>query len=270
MEMEQVADHDATLWAENIGGIEETTVSFSPCVTVLVGRNATSRTSFLQVVMAALGSENVSIKSDADEAAAELSIDDRTYTRQFRRRGNQVTASGEPRLDDHDPADLFAFLLESNEARRAVAVNADLREVIMRPVDVADIHAETDRLVDQREDLESELDGLESLKQKLPPLEEKRRELRSQIEDKKAELRPKQEELAAADATVEEDREGASELDEKLEQLGSKRSALDDTRYELETEQESLEAVTRDQRELERELADLPDVPDGRIDEIES
>jgi chromosome segregation ATPase len=270
MEMEQIADHDATLWAKNIGGIEETTVPFSPGVTVLVGRNATNRTSFLQAVMAALGSENVLIKGDADEAAAELSIDDKTYTRQFHRRGDQVTASGEPYLDDPNPADLFAFLLESNEARRAVAVNADLREVIMRPVDVDDIHAEIDRLVDQRDDLESELDELESLKQKLPPLEEKRRDLRSQIEDKKAELRAKQEELAAADATVEEDREEASELDEKLEHLGSKRSALDDARYELETEQESLEAITRDQRQLERELADLPDVPDGRIDEIES
>lgn len=270
MEIEQVADHDATLWAENIGGIEETTVSFSPGVTVLVGRNATNRTSFLQAVMAALGSENVAIKGDADEAAVELSTGDETYTRQFHRRGDGITSSGEPYLDDPDPADLFAFLLESNEARRAVTVNADLREVIMRPVDVDDIRAEIDSLVERRDALESELDEFDSLKQKLPPLEEKRRDLRSQIEDKKAELRAKQEELAAADTTVDESRHEASGLDEKLDELGSKRSALDDARYELETEQESLEAITRDQRELERELADLPDVPDGRIDEIES
>ena len=270
MEIEQVTDHDATLRAENIGGIEETTVSFTPGVTVLVGRNATNRTSFLQAVMAALGSENVAVKGDANEAAVELSIGDETYTRQFRRRGDGIASSGEPYLDDPDPADLFAFLLESNEARRAVAANADLREVIMRPVDVDDIRAEIDGLVERRDALGSELDELDSLKRKLPPLEEKRRDLRSQIEDKKAELRAKQDELAAADATVDESRDEASELDEKLDELGSKRSALDDARYELETEQESLEAITRDQRELERELADLPDVPDGRIDEIES
>ena len=270
MEIEQVTDHDATLRAENIGGIEETTVSFTPGVTVLVGRNATNRTSFLQAVMAALGSENVAVKGDADEAAVELSIGDETYTRQFRRRGDGIASSGEPYLDDPDPADLFAFLLESNEARRAVAANADLREVIMRPVDVDDIRAEIDGLVERRDALGSELDELDSLKRKLPPLEEKRRDLRSQIEDKKAELRAKQDELAAADATVDESRDEAPELDEKLDELGSKRSALDDARYELETEQESLEAITRDQRELERELADLPDVPDGRIDEIES
>ncbi|WP_435096621.1 archaea-specific SMC-related protein [Halorubrum sp. N11] len=270
MQVEQVDDHDATLWAENIGGIEETTVSFSPGVTVLVGRNATNRTSFLQAVMAALGSENVAVKGDADEAAVELSIADETYTRRFHRRGDSISSSGEPYLDDPDPADLFAFLLESNEARRAVAVNADLREVIMRPIDVDDIRAEIDRLVERRDSLESELDELESLKQKLPPLEERRSDLRSQIEGKKAELSAKQEELAAADVTVDESRDETSALDEKLEQLGSKRSALDDTRYELETEQESLEAITRDQRELESELTDLPDVPAEKVDELES
>ena len=270
MQIEQIDDHDATLWAENIGGIDETTVSFSPGVTVLVGRNATNRTSFLQAVMAALGSENVAVKGDAEEAVVELSVGDETYTRRFHRRGDGIASSGEPYLDDPDPADLFAFLLESNEARRAVAVNADLREVIMRPVDVEDIQSEIDRLVDRRDALQTELDEIESLKQKLPPLEEKRSDLRSRIEDKKAELSAKQEELASADATVDESRDETSDLDEKLEQLGSKRSTLDDIRYEIETEQESLEAITRDQREIETELADLPDVPAGKIDELES
>ena len=270
MQIEQVGDHDATLWAENIGGIDETTVSFSPGVTVLVGRNATNRTSFLQAVMAALGSENVAVKGDAEEAAVELSIGDETYTRRFHRRGDGIASSGEPYLDDPGPADLFAFLLESNEARRSVAVNADLREIIMRPVDVEDIQSEIDRLVDRRDALQSELDEIESLKQKLPPLEEKRSDLRSRIEDKKTELSAKQEELESADATVDESREETSDLDEKLEQLGSKRSTLDDVRYEIETEQESLEAITRDQRELERELADLPDVPAGKIDELDA
>ena len=270
MQIEQADDHDATLQVENIGGIESTTVSFSPGVTVLVGRNATNRTSFLQAVMAALGSENVAVKGDADEAAAELSLAGETYTQRFHRRGDAMAASGEPYLDDPDLADLFAFLLESNEARRAVTVNADLREVIMRPVDVDEIRSEIDRLRERRDSLQSELDEIDDLKRKLPPLEEKRSDLKSRIDEKRAELSAKREELAAADATVGESRDEPSELDEKLEQLDEKRSALDDTRYELETEQESLEALARDQRELENELADLPDVPAGKVDELES
>jgi hypothetical protein len=77
----------AKIYAENIGGIQETSVEFSPGVTILEGRNATNRTSFLQSVMAALGSENVAIKGDADEVKVELTPGDETYTRTLYRHG---------------------------------------------------------------------------------------------------------------------------------------------------------------------------------------
>ena len=55
------------LTVDNIGGIDHADVIFSPGVTILAGRNATNRTSLLQVLMAALGSERVSLKGDAEE-----------------------------------------------------------------------------------------------------------------------------------------------------------------------------------------------------------
>lgn len=70
--------------------------------------------------MAALGSDNVFIKSDADEAHVELIFNERTYTRTLQGRYGTIHTSGDPFLDDPIIADLFAFLLESNEARRAV------------------------------------------------------------------------------------------------------------------------------------------------------
>jgi DNA repair exonuclease SbcCD ATPase subunit len=270
MELGAAESDHASLHVTNVGGIRETTVDLSPGVTVLVGRNATNRTSFLQAVMAALGSENVSIRGDADEAEVELALGERTYTRRLSRRANGVAGSGDPYLDDPTLADLFAFLLESNEARRAVAVGADLREVIMGPVDTEAIQAEIDSRVERRESLESELEEIEDLKGKLPALEEERADLQTRIEEKKAELEAKEAELAAADADVDETREEQSELDEELEALRSKRSTLDDVRYELETEQETLAATARDEREVEAELAELPEVPDGEIDELES
>ncbi|WP_435074345.1 archaea-specific SMC-related protein [Halorubrum sp. HHNYT27] len=270
MEITQDETDTATLQAKNVGGIRETTVEFSPGVTVLVGRNATNRTSFLQALMAALGSENVSVRGDADEAEVELALGDETYTRRLSRRAGGVTASGEPYLDDPTLADLFAFLLESNEARRAVAVGADLREVIMGPIDTEKIQSEIDGLVDERESLESELEELEALKRKLPALEEERTDLKARIEEKKTELEAKEAELAAADADVDETREEQSELDDRLEALREKRSTLDDVRYELETEQETLEATTRDQREVEQKLAELPEVPTEEVDELDT
>ncbi|MFD1562647.1 archaea-specific SMC-related protein [Haloarchaeobius amylolyticus] len=270
MEQHGMIRETGTIHAENIGGIEETTVEFSPGVTILEGRNATNRTSFLQAVMAALGSENVSIKGDADEASVELTLGDETYTRTLSRRSGTIVSDGEPYLEDPTLADLFAFLLESNEARRAVAASDDLRELIMRPVDTDAIHSEIDRLVEKRRDLERELDEIDDLKGELPGLEEKRTQLTQEIEAKKDELAEKEAELQEADADVEETREEKSALEDKLDELRSKRKQLDDIRYDLETERESLEALNREQQELEDEQADLPEAPVGEISEIES
>ena len=261
---------DAKVDVENIGGINRTSVSFSPGVTLLVGRNATNRTSFLQAVMAALGSDSVSVKGDADEAFVELTLDGETYTRRLSRRSDGVASDGEPFLEDPELADLFAFLLESNEARRAVATGEDLRELIMRPVDTEAIQDEIDRRVEERQSLERELEDIEARKGELPELEEQRTQLQNEIEEKKAELEAKEEQLESADADVEETRQEQSEVEDELESLRSKRSDLDDVRYDLETERESLEALEEERNELRAERADLPETPVDEIDELES
>lgn len=60
---------------ENIGGIDQHRAELSSDVTVLSGRNATNRTSFLQAIMAACGSDQATLKADADEGRVVLSID---------------------------------------------------------------------------------------------------------------------------------------------------------------------------------------------------
>jgi chromosome segregation ATPase len=265
----ELEERDVEVNAENIGGIDETNVKFTPGVTVLAGRNATNRTSFLQTLMAALGSDNVSVKGDTDEAFVELSIGDETYTRELMRAGDTITTSGNPYLDDSTLADLFVFLLESNEARQAVARNDDLRQLIMRPVDTDEIRAEIDRLVAEREEIENELDEIDSLKADLPGLEEERTRLADEIEEKKAELERTEAELESKDTDVEESREEKREVEEALSTLQEKRSELEDVRYDLETEKESVAELRSEKRELEGELADLPDSPAGGIEELD-
>jgi DNA repair exonuclease SbcCD ATPase subunit len=270
MDLQQEPDSEGILHAENIGGIQETTVSFSPGVTILEGRNATNRTSFLQAVMAALGSDNGTIKGDADEATVELTLGDDTYTRHLRRRSNSIVADGTPYLDDCELPDLFAFLIESNEARRSVATNGDLRELIMQPIDIEAIQAEIDQLTTERNSLETELEEIDDLKGDLPALEEKQARLHDQIDEKQVELEAKEEELAAADANVEETREEKSELDDKMEVLRAKRSELEDIRYDLETERESHGALKQEEQALVAEEDDLLEAPMGELDELES
>ena len=90
MELQNTASEDVSVYLENIGGIESAAVQFSPGVTILVGRNATNRTSLLRGLMVALGSDNGSVKADADNAEAELTIGDESYKRHLMRRSGAV------------------------------------------------------------------------------------------------------------------------------------------------------------------------------------
>jgi chromosome segregation ATPase len=270
MSSAQIERERLELSAEHIGGIDDTDVTFQPGVTILTGRNATNRTSLLQALMGALGSDAVSLKGDAEEGSIELTVGDATYTRTLTRRNGTVVTSGEPYLDDKeaDLANLFAFLLESNDARRAVARGVDLRELIMRPVDTDAIQAEIDQLEAEQREIETDLDELDSLADRLPDLEERRTALTQQIEDKQNELEQKETELTDADADVEDSRAEKRDLEDALDDLRDAREALDETRFELDTQRESLEALQEERNDLETELEELPETPAGDIEEI--
>ena len=261
---------EARLSVRNIGGIDDTSIEFTPGVTILAGENATNRTSLLQAIMAALGSDDVSMKGDADSAGVELTIGGETYSREFTRQGSTITTDGEPYLEDPTLAELFSFLLESNEARRAVATDDDLRDLIMRPVDTDEIQRRIERHQRKRAEVEEQLEELERLKDRLPALEEERSRLQDDIESAKSQLAETEAELEARDANVEQTRDEKAELEDRLAELRSKRSELEDIRYELETERESLESTRARKREIEHEFDGLPEAPVGEIDELES
>ena len=255
---------------ENVGGISESDVTLHPGVTVLAGRNATNRTSFLQALMAALGSEHVSLKGDADVGQVELSIGPEQYTRTLERTGTTIRTGGDPYLADPELADLFAFLLESNEARRAVARGDDLRELIMRPVDTAAINSQIERLESEKRDLDEELERLEQLSDRLPGLEERRAKLEGRIEETESELDAAREELETADASVQRSREEKNTLDRKLDALGDARDELESIRYDIETERESLDSLRADRDDLASELDATDEADRADVTEIEA
>ena len=259
----------ASLEVRNVGGIDGTTVSFDPGITILTGRNATNRTSLLRSIMAVMGSDDASLKADADEGRVELTVGNERYVRTFTRSNDTVTAGGEPFLDDPELADLFAFLLESNEARRSVAMSEDLRELIMRPVDTEAIQAEVRELEREKSRIDDELDDLDDLKGDLPALERKRSRLEDDIEAKRAELAAKEADIEALDADVDETRAEKRELESRLDDLRQKRSALERVRSDIGLQQDSIESLTAEQRELEAEREELPDAPMGEHAELD-
>jgi chromosome segregation ATPase len=259
----------ATLSVENIGGIESAEAELPPGVTVLAGPNASNKTSFLQAVMAGLGSDQISLKGDADEGRVELGLHGETYKRSFTRTGAGVSSSGDRYLDDPELADLFAFLLKSNEARRAVEAGADLRELIMRPVDTNAIQDEIERLQEEKSGLDDELSELQSLKQRLPDLEGRKQSVEDDIGATREELETAEEELDDVDASVEDRREDKNELEEKLSELSEVRSELEDVRYDIETKRESRDSLQEERHELEEREAELEAVPETELETLE-
>ena len=248
---EQSPPEQATLSVNNIGGIDETKVSFEQGVTVLSGRNATNRTSLLQGIMAALGSDQASLKADSKEGQATLEFGEETYQQTLHRRGGAIVTEGDSYLDDPEVADLFAFLLESNEARQAVARGDDLRDLIMRPVDTDAIKAEIQQLEQRKNQIDNELEELDDLENQLPDLEAKRTRLIDEIEELRDELETAEEELEAANTDIETRREERSELEVKFDELRDTRSELELVRNRIETERESIEALENEREDVE-------------------
>jgi predicted nucleic acid-binding Zn-ribbon protein len=254
------------LEAENVGGIERTSVEFDPGVTILVGRNATHRTSLLQAIMAGLGSRRASLKGDADEGGVTLRIGDETYTRTLHRQRDGVAFDGDPYLDDPELADLFAFLLESNEARRTVALGGDLREIIMEPVDAESIQADIERLEAEKREVEEEVSDLESLKSELPDLERERTRLESEIAETRERLEAKRAEFDEADAS--ELQAEQSELEAKMADLQQVQSSLEQTEFRLDSQRESLETLESELESLEDRRDDLADVDPEDVESV--
>ena len=256
LEQQATADQ-ATLSVSNIGGIDSTEVAFQRGTTVLSGRNATNRTSLLQGIMAALGSDQVTLKADAEAGEAELEFGEDHYRRTLSGRNGTVVSDGEPYLDDPELADLFAFLLESNEARQAVARGEVLRELIMRPVDTDSITAEIEQYEQRKRSIDEELSALDDIENRLPKLEADRKQVADEIEALRAELETAQATLDETNVDVEERREEQSELEARLDELRSTRSSLERTRTRIETERESIDALESEREEVEATLESL-------------
>lgn len=167
------------------------------------------------------------------------------YSRSLSRQNGTTVLGGEPYLEDAELAGLFAFLLESNDARRAVERGDGLYDVIMRRIDTDEIDGGIERLEADRHDLAQTLRELEDLE----PLEADAGEL----------------EASAAELTAAVD---ALETDGQDERL-----ALNFEVHELEFELDRLESqlddVTNKIDEIEAQLTGRDDVKARRnaIDE---
>ncbi|WP_276274077.1 archaea-specific SMC-related protein [Haloarcula litorea] len=255
---------------ENIGGIAETALDIPPGVTVLSGENATNRTSFLQAIMAAMGSDQATLKGDAETGRASLRLGESEYERTLERQNGTVVLDDGGYLDDPTVADLFAFLLETNEARQAVARDGDLRDLIMRPIDTESLKSDIERLEAEKGEINDRLATIESRKTDLPDLEQQRNEYQSEIAEKREELAELESEIDDHSRGVEETRQEQEELESKLQELRSTRSEIESVRRKIENQQQSITSLKQERSEIEAELDDLPETPTAEQSDLDA
>jgi DNA repair exonuclease SbcCD ATPase subunit len=269
MSQNQVEREKVSVYVENIGGINNTSVSIPPGVTILTGRNATNRTSLLRAIMAGMGSNDVAVKGDAEIGSVQLSFSNSEYTRTIEKKGKKASFSGDPYLANAEVADLFAFLLESNEARQAVMQGQNLSDLLMRPVDTEAIKHRIQELKQERKEIEDQIENLKALKDELPSLESKKTELESDIENKKENLAALKSKLEDIDGTIDQKRDNKQELDNYLEELDDVRSTLESVRSDIDLQEESLESLRKERTELKEKQEELPHSPVDDAEQID-
>ena len=263
---------EVQLSVQNIGGITKASETLHPGVTVLVGRNATNRTSFLQGLAAALGTDRFTLKRDANTGEVALTVGQETYTRQIKRKDGQLVVNGEPYVETSEVAALFAVLFESNEIRSAIRGGGDIRELIVRPLDLAHINDRISKIVTKRRRIDERLDENDHLAEKISDRESQREEYERRLEELNEEILEKEQALERVQAESDDGRtqsELEAKLEENLDELHDRQSELAETREKLEIERKSLDSLRTDREAVLADLEELQPPDSERLARLE-
>jgi predicted nucleic acid-binding Zn-ribbon protein len=242
---------------ENVGGIKSDSESITNGVTVLSGQNATNRTSMLQSLMAGLGSDSPPIRAGTVQGFVQLFVDSQEYKRTVKSTESGWHWEGNGAASDIDALETFGFLLEDNPVRQAIRAGDSLYDLVMEPVDTAEIQQEIERLKQKRDRIEERKDSIDDKKDRVHTLETK-------IESKEDRLEELRQELTDVEASIEDvdQEETQSETLEKSEQINSEIKELSDKKTKLESQIETFE------HDLEAKKDELRGLRSGEFEDI--
>ncbi|THE64016.1 hypothetical protein D8Y22_14930 [Salinadaptatus halalkaliphilus] len=265
---------------ENVGGIEEQSLTITEETTFIQGPNAANKSSFLKGLLFVLGARSVPIRSGSTDARVVLSTDDRRIERTAHRRNGTIELSDDAWIDDADAVVLlerFAALLETNPLRTAVGRNDSVESLLKEPMNIEQLEARRSEKMQRKRELAAELESTDDVDERLAARErdlEAKRERVDSLETRLEELYDEQDEtISTEDDELEALRERRAELrsDEteqtsQIEQLESSierlESQLAATTESLEDARDAVDGTDIDElkRERERRRADLEDV----------
>lgn len=251
---------------ENVGGISKCDATLSPGVTLLVGENASNKSSFLRSLSAVLGGPAPPIKSDADTGHVHLGLNNKKYSIEISaQNGNQTITTAERLTDREDLCELFVTLDETNPIRRAVVNGGNLYSLLMRPIDTEEIESEIERLKNKKDTLDNRLSELGRMEDKLPALQTRANNLRQEIEEVKTTLQQKRDEIEDKETETR-----AGDDNEVLEELKEKRSEQETVRNRIRTQESAIESLKNELDSVTNQLKQLDsDNHPSDINEIE-
>lgn len=236
-----------SLEIENVGGIRSGGATLKPGVNSVRASNWQGKSSFIRAIKTVMGTDRP-LTEGQSSGRVQLQLPEETTVVELSRNGRAITRNGEPFLNDEYTrrcAELFAFLDESNELRRAVRDDENLESLLTEPLDLENIDERIANLKREREQVTAELERATSASNRVPVLERK-------IEttaDELAELKASRDELRVSD-------DGEDDVE-------SLRSDLSDAKSEKE---QVADLIERTERAIERTQETLND----RYEELES
>jgi chromosome segregation ATPase len=279
---------EVKLEVKNIGGIAQGSFSFGPGTTLIVGRNASNKTSFLRSLQFALGIDEIPVRSGADRASVQLNLHGREIKRQAKRNGTGYVISGDGWVSEPDETLVvkrFSCLLSTNPLRTAVEKSEDVESLLKEPIDIEALEAERAEKLSRKRDLRRDLKQLDDIETRLAGREDELAEKRERIEtlgSKLDDLYDEQEESESDDDELEKLREERTDLRTKrgnyqsqIEELERTIERLIDRRSEIkseieeareQTESHDIEALKRERDSIRQELAEITE----RIDVLQS
>ena len=272
-----MSEPDLHLVAENVGGIDECEFATDEGVTLVAGPNATNKTSMLRAVLFGVGADEVTIRTDAEEARVALSIHGERVERRAQRSGDKLAIDGDGLVTDERETILleqFAGLLQTNELRRAIERGDDVGPLLTRPLDVDRLKRERSEKLGRKRSLEREIASLEETDEQLAAARADRTDAIDRREQLEADIANLQDQRRSDDDELDELRERragrVAERDRiraRVEELEAAVDRLDDRvterRQELERAQSA--ATEADAATLESERERLQ----SELDEIE-
>lgn len=273
---------------ENIGGISDASFSFGPGTTLVVGRNASNKTSLLRSVQFALGADEIPVRSGADAASVRLSLDGTEIQRHARRNGVGYAINGDGWVRDPDDVELvdqFACLLGTNPLRSAVEKGERVESLLKDPIDIEALEAERSEKMSRKRDLRRDVERLDDVDERLTARNEELAAKRERIEaldselddlyaeqdenetddERLDELRAERTDLRAERETY---RNQIEELEGTIDRLTERRSTVESKLADARerTESHDIEALKQERESVREELAEITQ----RIDVLQS